>query len=110
MGPTQGGLSKQICVQVKDQSELDCYSRQLDLLQIGGIQKATAVKLMNGINIEQTADGAPAGRVIAGGGGGGGEGGVKLLCGPALDPPVDTCCALVGEGAFALAGCCEACL
>ena len=47
-------------MQVKDQSELDCYSRQLDLLQIGGIQKATAVKLMNGINIEQTADGAPA--------------------------------------------------
>ncbi|KAK9843768.1 hypothetical protein WJX81_005588 [Elliptochloris bilobata] len=42
---------------VKDQSELDCYSKQLDLLQIGGIQKATAVKLMNGINIEHSADG-----------------------------------------------------
>ena len=51
-------LKRQFCVQVKDQSELDCYSRQLDLLQIGGIQKATAVKLMNGINIQQTAEGA----------------------------------------------------
>lgn len=49
---------KYLCLQDKERSELDCYSRQLDLLQIGGIQKATAMKLMNGIDIEHTGDGA----------------------------------------------------
>jgi len=51
-------LLKYLRLQDKERSQLDCYSRQLDLLQIGGIQKATAMKLMNGIDIEHTGDGA----------------------------------------------------
>ena len=36
----------------KSNSEVDCYARQLDLLQIQGIQKACALKLINGLQID----------------------------------------------------------
>lgn len=36
----------------KTNSDVDCYARQLDLLQIQGIQKACALKLINGLQIE----------------------------------------------------------
>ena len=36
----------------KSNSDVDCYARQLDLLQIQGIQKACALKLINGLQIE----------------------------------------------------------
>jgi len=36
----------------KVNSEVDCYARQLDLLQIQGIQKACAIKLINGLQID----------------------------------------------------------
>ena len=36
----------------KDNSDVDCYARQLDLLEIQGIQKACAMKLINGLQID----------------------------------------------------------
>ena len=36
----------------KSNSDVDCYARQLDLLQIQGIQKACALKLINGLQID----------------------------------------------------------
>jgi hypothetical protein len=41
----------------RNASQADCYSRQLDLLQIQGIQKACAEKLINGLQIEQKDNG-----------------------------------------------------
>lgn len=38
-------------------SQGECYSKQLDLLQIGGIQKACAEKLINGLHIDQKENG-----------------------------------------------------
>jgi hypothetical protein len=35
----------------RSNSEIDCFARQLDLLQIQGIQKACALKLINGLQI-----------------------------------------------------------
>ena len=42
----------------KSQSQLDCYSRSLDLLGLGGIQKKCAEKLINGLQIEEKDGGA----------------------------------------------------
>ncbi|CAK0786974.1 hypothetical protein CVIRNUC_010190 [Coccomyxa viridis] len=36
----------------KANSDVDCYARQLDLLEIQGIQKACAMKLINGLQID----------------------------------------------------------
>lgn len=36
----------------KSNSDVECYSRQLDLLQVQGIQKACAMKLINGLQID----------------------------------------------------------
>ena len=42
----------------KSQSQIDCYSRSLDLLGLGGIQKRCAEKLINGLQIEEKDGGA----------------------------------------------------
>jgi hypothetical protein len=39
-----------------NRSDLECFSRQLDLLGISGIKKTAAVKLINGRDIKQTGD------------------------------------------------------
>ena len=36
----------------KANSDVDCYARQLDLLEVQGIQKACAMKLINGLQID----------------------------------------------------------
>ncbi len=36
----------------KANSDVDCYERQLDLLEVQGIQKACAMKLINGLQID----------------------------------------------------------
>ncbi|BDA50356.1 hypothetical protein COCOBI_16-0320 [Coccomyxa sp. Obi] len=37
----------------KSASQMDCYSKQLDLLQLQGVQKSLAQKLINGLQIQQ---------------------------------------------------------
>jgi hypothetical protein len=40
-------------------SQPECYSRQLDLLGLGGVQKACAEKLINGLQIDEDENGEP---------------------------------------------------
>lgn len=41
----------------KSASQMECYSRQLDLLQLQGVQKSLAQKLINGLQIQQSDQG-----------------------------------------------------
>lgn len=35
----------------KENTDMSCFSTQLDLLRVGGIKKATAMKLINGLTV-----------------------------------------------------------
>jgi hypothetical protein len=41
----------------KGASQMDCYAKQLDLLQLQGVQKNLAQKLINGLQIQQNDEG-----------------------------------------------------
>jgi hypothetical protein len=51
------GVLKGTWLKDKERSDTPCYARQLDLLGVTGVKKATATRFFNGIHLDVNEDG-----------------------------------------------------